>query len=134
MKHRYPYKPVFLPRLPVGLVSLTTHVQDLEALVDSCSSTNVLPRSIGDTLGFEWRESEAIELSKVRKVKAVSERVGVVFQDFGILELGFAWIENDSIPLILGQLDFFEHFHVCFDASEGTFTLDLKPAENAPTN
>ncbi|MCP4379502.1 MAG: hypothetical protein GY794_25440 [bacterium] len=124
MKHHYPYKPFFLPRLPVGLVSFTTHVQDLEALIDSCSSTNVLPRRIGDTLGFEWRESDAIELTKVRKVRAISERVGVVFQHFGILELSFAWIQDDSIPLLFGQLDFFEHFRVCFDAAEHSFTLE----------
>ncbi len=124
MKQHYPYEPFFLPRLPVGLASLTTHVQDVKILIDSCASTNVLPRSIGDALGLEWRESEAIELIKIRKVRAISERVGVVFQDFGIIELGFAWIEDDSIPLIFGQLDFFEHFRVCFDASEQTFTLE----------
>ncbi len=87
-RHYFYDNHVQLPRLSVGLVSLSTHVQNLEALIDSGANTNVLPRSIGDALGFEWQESEYLQTPQIRGIPALSVFAGVVFQDFGVIEIG----------------------------------------------
>ena len=39
------------------------------------------------------------------------------------VRLAFAWVNSDSIPVILGQINFFLEFDVCFYRSKGMFDV-----------
>ncbi len=124
---QYFYDPaVRLPRLAIDLVSSTTQKKDLSALVDSASTTSVIPYTLGRELGLEWDESIFPEIQPIRGFKTLGVMLGTVFQDFGLIELGFSWVQSDTFPLILGQIDFFQHFRICFDAEGKFFTVERK--------
>jgi hypothetical protein len=42
---------------------------------------------------------------------------------FKPLHLAFAWAENDDVPLILGRIDFFRHFKICFFQRDQSFEI-----------
>ena len=35
----------------------------------------------------------------------------------------FAWVDSDSVPVLLGQIDFLMQFNVCFYRSQGYFDV-----------
>jgi len=45
--------------------------------------------------------------------------------NFPSVQLAFAWTKSDDIPLILGQVNFFMEFDVCFYRSQSAF--EIKP-------
>ncbi|MDJ0635634.1 MAG: hypothetical protein QNJ34_20775 [Xenococcaceae cyanobacterium MO_188.B29] len=46
--------------------------------------------------------------------------------DFPVTRLVFAWVNRPSIPLILGQTNFFLEFDVCFYRSRLEFEINPK--------
>ena len=44
--------------------------------------------------------------------------------DFGPVPLVFAWTRADNLPLLLGQVNFFEAFDVCFHRSRRFFEIE----------
>jgi hypothetical protein len=44
-------------------------------------------------------------------------------QDYPAIRLVFAWTQDNLAPLILGQVNFFQKFQVCFDGALQVFTL-----------
>ncbi len=116
--------PTLRPMLPVRLVS-STAVVDAEALVDSGSDTNVLPWDLGVRLGLNW--SRALPLPPVSgSLASVASRAALLtvgVSNFPPGYLAFAWVQSNTVPLILGQTNFFLEFDVCFYASRGEFTV-----------
>ena len=47
--------------------------------------------------------------------------------DFIPVRLAFAWSQSDNVPLILGQVNFFMEFDICFYRSQLEFEISLKP-------
>jgi hypothetical protein len=45
--------------------------------------------------------------------------------DFAPVRLAFAWTQAEKVALILGQMNFFMEFDVCFFRSK--FEFDVKP-------
>jgi hypothetical protein len=45
--------------------------------------------------------------------------------NFPEVRLAFAWTKSEDIPLILGQVNFFMEFDVCFYRSQSAF--EIKP-------
>ena len=41
------------------------------------------------------------------------------------MRLAFAWTRSDEVPLLLGQVNFFMEFDVCFYRSR--YAFDLRP-------
>lgn len=127
-RERFPYvqrTPQFsAPYLSICLHGVTTSLEEL-ALVDSGATLSILPRSMGEKLGLNWLK--ATSLGKIAAASGAPEgRSARVKCQFGTLEpvtLGFAWIENDSVPLVLGQVDFFRQFKICFFESEREFEI-----------
>ncbi len=116
-----------LPQLPLTLIyqenSLTA-----SGLLDTGATVNVLPYSIGVKLGAVWewlttpvRLSGNLARSEAR-VLIVSARVG----KFAPVRLAFAWTRSDETPLILGQVNFFMEFDVCFYRSRSFFEVRAK--------
>jgi hypothetical protein len=115
------------PMLPLTLIghqSLAT-----TGLVDSGAAVNVLPYTLGVQFGFDWeKETRSVELSG--NLAAVEARVVVlsaVVGNFLPVRLAFAWAKTDAVSLILGQVNFFLEFDVCFFRSVGVFEVRPKP-------
>jgi hypothetical protein len=114
------------PMMPItleGAQSLT-----VTALLDTGAAVNVLPYGIGTQLGFLWDQpTSSVQLS--RNLASVEARVvlvaGAVAQ-FPAVRLAFAWAKQDSIPVILGQVNFFREFDVCFFRSRSLFEVRPK--------
>jgi hypothetical protein len=117
-----------LPRLPLRLYQ---GYQSLDALglVDSGATVNVLPYSLGLQLGAVWDDRKAT-------IRLAGNLGSVIAQPFFLMaeigafppvRLAFAWSRSDDVPLILGQMNFFMEFDVCFYRSR--FEFDVRPRE-----
>ncbi len=126
-KFRYvPRQRIPTPYVPIRLFNKNSLVQNV-ALVDTGSSTNVLPYKLGIDLGFTWDDSKAtIPLSGNVSSLAIPVSMITIIGMLDPVELVFAWAGNDIPPLILGQIDFFTEFHVCFFQDQGYFEITAK--------
>ena len=114
------------PMLPLPLATKTS--APTSGLLDSGAAVNVLPYSLGVQLGFHWdQETRSLELSG--NLASVEARVVVVsgmVATFAPVRLAFAWAKVDTVSVILGQVNFFLEFDVCFIRSRGTFEVRPK--------
>ena len=115
-----------LPRLPLVLRH-GKQVINAVGLVDSGATVNVLPYSLGIQLGAVWDDRKAtIRLAgNLGNVAAQPLFPMAEIGDFPPVRLAFAWSRSDDIPLILGQMNFFMEFDICFYRSQLEF--EVKP-------
>lgn len=117
----------FCPYLPFALVnqqvSLTT-----SALLDTGTSVNVLPYSAGVELGYEWdRQTTVLSLTgNLAQYEARVVLAQAVVGQFEPVQLVLAWTQATNVPLILGQVNFFMEFDVCFYRSQLEFAVSPK--------
>src|SRR5438132_11726048 len=114
------------PMLPITLTarrSVTT-----AALVDSGAAINVVPYSLGVQLGFDWdQQTQSVELSgNLASVEARVVVLAAVVGGFPPVRLAFAWARTDGVSVILGQVNFFLEFDVCFFRSRSVFEVRPK--------
>jgi hypothetical protein len=116
------------PMLPLTLSGRQSAATS--GLVDSGAAINVLPYALGVQLGFDWdQQTKAVELSG--NLAAVEARVVVVSAAVGAfapVRLAFAWARTDSVSVILGQVNFFLEFDVCFFRSRSPFEVRPRSA------
>jgi hypothetical protein len=116
-----------LPRLPLVLQRDTLRVEAI-GLVDSGATVNVLPYELGIQLGGVWDDRKAI----IQLAGNLSNQPAMPFAamaqlaDFAPSQLMFAWVKLPSVPLILGQTNFFLEFDVCFYRSKLAFEVNPK--------
>ena len=98
-------------------------------LLDSGADINVLPFHIGLALGGVWEEQNiSLPLSgSLADVEARGIVVKGTVADVWQGELAFAWALSRKLPLILGQINFFASFDVCFYRTMMYFELTPKP-------
>jgi hypothetical protein len=103
------------PCVPISL-SYRDRTSEVFGLLDTGSSLNVLPYNVGLELGAVWEEQNlSIPLSgNLAPVEARGLAVVGQISDFPAIPLVFAWAKSNDPPLILGQLNFFLEFDVCF--------------------
>lgn len=120
---RFPYDPRQRPMLPLTLrANGLQHVA--AALVDSGADVNVLPWSIGASLGFVWEPNKAtIRVTGIAQGAAMPVLLSTDFGDVQEATLAFAWCQTDSVPLVLGQTNFFMEFDICFFKSRSEFQI-----------
>jgi len=115
------------PLLPLTLIG-SQRIPAL-ALVDSGAAINVLPYTLGEQLGFDWAtQSRSVALSG--NLARVEARVIVLSAVVGVaapVRLAFAWAQTDAVSVILGQVNFFLEFDVCFFRSRALFEIRPKP-------
>lgn len=118
-----------LPRLTLKL-HLGHQTVEAVGLVDSGATVNVLPYQIGLDLGAVWHSSQAnIQLAGNLSIsKAMPLFVSGEIDGFASVTLAFAWVQNDEVPLILGQTNFFMEFDVCFYRAQ--FEFEITPRSN----
>ena len=113
-----------MPYLPV---KLTYRNQALEAmaLLDTGASVNVLPYEVGLQLGAVWEEQTVpIHLSgNLAQMEARGLVLSATVAEFSSVLLAFAWTQSREAPLILGHMNFFSEFDVCFYRADLTFEL-----------
>ena len=132
---RFPYQSVvnargeitLRPQLPLTLSHLGHAIQTV-GLLDTGADVNVLPYELGVALGAIWdNQTVGIELSG--NLAAYEARGLVLTATIGStasVRLGFAWTRQQNIPLLLGQVNFFAEFDVCFYRSQRAFEVRRK--------
>ena len=114
------------PLLPLTLAGQQTVATS--GLVDSGAAINVLPFSLGAQLGLEWdAQTKTVELSgNLAPVEARIVVVTMIVGKFPPVRQAFAWAKTDAVSLILGQVNFFMEFDVCFFRSRQQFEVRPK--------
>lgn len=116
------------PLLPITL-HYGEHKREASGLLDTGADVNVLPYQLGIELGGVWdNQRTSIQLSG--NLANYSAR-GIILEarvaNFPPVKLAFAWTQAENVPLILGQVNFFIEFDVCFFRSRSSFEIGLRP-------
>lgn len=116
-----------MPYLPITL-TYSNHSVEAMALLDTGASVNVLPYEIGLQLGAVWDEQTVpIQLSgNLAQIEARGLVLSATVPEFPSVLLAFAWTQSREVPLILGHMNFFTEFDVCFYGAELVFELRLR--------
>jgi hypothetical protein len=116
-----------LPRLPL-LLRREDRIVESIGLVDSGATVNVLPYELGLQLGGVWEDRRAvIQLAgNLGNQPAMPFSAIAQIGEFLPTELVFAWARSFTVPLILGQTNFFLEFDVCFYRSTSEFEVSPK--------
>ena len=127
MSFRYTPIPPFSGGMPLIDVTLSSANQRIQAsaLLDSGAELNVLPYELGKQLGFRWEEQRLPIPTGgfLQGTEAYAVLVNCRIASFPPRDLAFAWIRSDAVRLLLGQVNFFQNFDVCFYGSESRFEL-----------
>lgn len=115
-----------LPFVPMEL-ELGGIVVAANGLVDSGSTLNVLPYDVGLQLGADWnQQTVSVQLAgNLTPSEAKAIVVNATVGQFASVRLAFAWSQSNDVPILLGQVNFFMEFDVCFFRSQGAF--EIKP-------
>lgn len=117
-----------LPYLPLTLAYRNQTIE-VSGLLDTGATVNVLPYQSGLQLGAVWEE----QTTPVKLTGNLAEQearvliVSATVSNFSPVRLAFAWTKSDKIPLILGQVNFFMEFDICFFRSQSAF--EVKPKQ-----
>ena len=116
------------PLLPLELQFKNGESVKAHGLLDSGATVNVLPYTLGLRLGAVW-EAQTTRVSLAGNLAAHEARA-ILLQarvaDFAPVLLVLAWTRADNIPLLLGQVNSFDAFDICFHRSRRQF--ELQPA------
>ena len=119
---------VNMPYLPIRLSNGSQNLDEL-ALLDSGSAISVLPFDIGLRLGLDWQAPmPAIPLGGLlagNTAKGIAP--GVQLGSYPAVQIAFAWSQSPDARLILGEVNFFSEFDVCFHRSRQFFEVKPKP-------
>jgi hypothetical protein len=120
-----------LAYLPITLRH-ATHVLAVVRLLDTGSTVNVLPYPLGLQLGLVWEhQTTQVQLTgSLARLPARGVIVSGQVASFPPVDLAFAWTQATDVPMLLGQVNFFMEFDVCFFRSQAAF--EVKPKGAAP--
>jgi len=120
-----------LAYLPITLRH-ETHVLTVTGLLDTGSTVNVLPYLLGLQLGFMWeQQTTQVHLTgSLARLPARGVIVSGQVASFPPVELAFAWTQSPEVPRLLGQVNFFMEFDVCFFRSQAAFEINPKGKAN----
>ena len=112
------------PFLPLTIINQGKAV-NLSGLLDTGAEVNVLPYHFGIELGAIWKpEMATIRLGgKLNQIPACPLAVQASVGKFAFVRLAFAWAQEENIPVILGQVNFFMEFDVCFYRARQAFDI-----------
>jgi hypothetical protein len=108
--------------------------QNLDALtLDTGASVNVLPYDIGAQLGAVWK-NQTVSIPLSGNLAGVESR-GLVLSGtvppFSPVMLAFAWTQSSDVPIILGHMNFFSEFNVCFYRHESSFEVQPRRSKSS---
>lgn len=122
-----PYKGILMPFLPIKLANNNLSVET-SALLDSGAMINILPYQLGLDLGLSWDDSKVnIPLAgNLASCPAAGILLTAIVGNFSPVTLAFAWAKTDNVSVLLGQVNFFAEFDICFYRSKQYFEIALK--------
>jgi hypothetical protein len=103
---------------------------DVVGLVDSGATINVMPYDVGIQLGADWSQLVSLPqlVGNLGNYPAKALFVDVTVANFSPALLCFAWTQDPAaIRILLGQMNFFAEFDVCFHRSRSYFEVQPKP-------
>jgi hypothetical protein len=117
-----------MPDVPLQL-SANGIMLTLSALLDTGATVNVLPYEVGIQLGFVWeRQTTPLRLAgNLAQAEARAVVIESTIHPFDSVLLAFAWTRSANAPLLLGQINFFQEFDVCFFRAERTLSIMPHP-------
>lgn len=112
--------PALMPVMPIRLGHGSVSV-NADGLVDSGAAANVLPLDLGHRLGLDWAAAQSVPPlgGVLSRHPARGVVVDTVIAGFPAIRLGFAWSADPDAPLLLGQMNFFLEYDVCFFRTRG---------------
>lgn len=118
-QHTLPYVPIILTHRSNSLT--------IPGLLDTGATVNVMPYAVGTQLGFNWDEVEThVRLTgNLASAPAKAIVVAATLGQLPPIRLAFAWTQIEAVPLLLGQVNFFMEFDVCFYRSR--LLIEVKP-------
>jgi len=115
------------PYLPLALTYQEQSVT-VRGLLDTGAMVNVLPYQVGVDLGAVWdQQTTRLRLTgNLAQFEARGLLVSAVVGQFAPVQLAFAWTRATNVPVLLGQVNFFMEFDVCFYRSQLVFEVRPK--------
>ena len=116
-----------VPSVPL-ILSYRGNSIEVSGLLDTGASINVLPYEVGVRLGAVWEEQTTSVLlaGNLAPVEARGLVVSAEIRPFVPCRLVFAWSQTNDVPLLLGRMNFFVEFDVCFYRSQLAFEIRPK--------
>ena len=116
-----------IPQLSFTLIRKNNFVEVL-GLLDTGASVNVLPYNIGLQLGASWEQqtTSVMLAGNLAPIEAKGLILTAQIGEFIPVRLVFAWCQSNEVPLLLGRMNFFKEFDVCFYTSNKIFELSKK--------
>ncbi len=130
--HRFPYVQVdpalgvasALPYMPMTSIRGQRQIA-ASALVDSDAALNGLPYDLGVQLGAVW-DQQSVPVALSGNMAASEARALLLtgqVADFDPVRLAFAWSRSNNVPVILGQINSFMEFDICFLRAQLLFEI-----------
>ena len=118
-----------LPYVPLTLTNGQTMVA-CSGLLDTGATINVLPYPIGVQLGLIWaQQTTPLQLTgNLAQAPARAVVVSATISAMTPVRLAFAWTQLTTVPVILGQVNFFLEVDVCFFRTQSAF--EIQPKQN----
>ena len=116
-------RPLLTLRLTLNSVTI-----EVIGLLDTGADINVLPYRTGLALGANWEKQPLLATlsGNLAHYEAKGIRISGTVGRFEAVPLVFAWSRSEEVPLILGQVNLFQEFDICFFRSEGVFEVRPK--------
>lgn len=109
------FGPIFRPVARLILINNKTKLPQI-FYVDSGADITLIPRSVGEILGFKVERGK-----QIAEIKGVGERGIPIVVKKVILQINeikiktkIAWSLIEEVPLLLGREDFFKFFEITF--------------------
>ncbi|PDW00664.1 hypothetical protein CJ255_20305 [Candidatus Viridilinea mediisalina] len=118
-----------MPYVPL-LLAHGQRTMALTGLLDSGATVNVLPYHVGIQLGLDWVEhTTPVQLTgNLAQAPARAVVLHGTINPFAPVRLAFAWTQLSNVPILLGQVNFFLEFDVCFLRTQAIVELRPKQA------
>ena len=87
-----------------------------------------LPFSVGKQLGAEW-DKQRIDIDLTGNLAGIPAKgllATATVAGLPPVRLAFAWSQSDDVPLLLGRVNFFQAFDVCFFGNRRQFEIRPK--------
>lgn len=121
-----------LAHLPLTLSYETHSLITVSGLLDTGSTVSVLPYTVGQQLGLVWEQQTTVVhlTGNLARLPARGIIVSGQIASFSPVKLAFAWTQSTEVPVILGQVNFFMEFDICFFGSQAAFEVKLKSKQS----
>ena len=118
---------ILRPLLPLSLYLHDSSVS-VNGLLDTGADVNILPYDVGLQIGAIWSECPILPspTGNLSKYETRGLAVTATIGNLPPVQLGFAWVQSDHVPFLLGQINFFMQFDVCFFRASSRFEIRPK--------